>query len=55
MALTLADADRAIDAARAAGVVLQVGFNRRFAAGLARPPARCSTTAGWARRGCCAR
>jgi myo-inositol 2-dehydrogenase/D-chiro-inositol 1-dehydrogenase len=31
MALTLADADRAIDAARAAGVVLQVGFNRRFA------------------------
>jgi myo-inositol 2-dehydrogenase/D-chiro-inositol 1-dehydrogenase len=32
MALTLADADRAIEAARAAGVVLQVGFNRRFAA-----------------------
>jgi myo-inositol 2-dehydrogenase / D-chiro-inositol 1-dehydrogenase len=32
MALTLADADRAIDAARAGGVVLQVGFNRRFAA-----------------------
>ena len=32
MAVTLADADRAIDAARAAGVVLQVGFNRRFAA-----------------------
>ena len=31
MALTLADADRAIDAARASGVVLQVGFNRRFA------------------------
>ena len=31
MALTLADADRAIAAARAAGVVLQVGFNRRFA------------------------
>jgi myo-inositol 2-dehydrogenase / D-chiro-inositol 1-dehydrogenase len=30
MALTLPDADRAIDAARAAGVVLQVGFNRRF-------------------------
>jgi myo-inositol 2-dehydrogenase/D-chiro-inositol 1-dehydrogenase len=30
MALSLADADRAIDAARAAGVVLQVGFNRRF-------------------------
>ncbi|MEX5721550.1 Gfo/Idh/MocA family oxidoreductase [Geodermatophilus maliterrae] len=32
MAVTLADADRAVDAARAAGVVLQVGFNRRFAA-----------------------
>ena len=32
MALTLADADRAIGAARAAGVPLQVGFNRRFAA-----------------------
>jgi myo-inositol 2-dehydrogenase/D-chiro-inositol 1-dehydrogenase len=32
MAVTLPDADRAIDAARAAGVVLQVGFNRRFAA-----------------------
>jgi myo-inositol 2-dehydrogenase/D-chiro-inositol 1-dehydrogenase len=31
MALTLADADRAIAAVRAAGVVLQVGFNRRFA------------------------
>jgi myo-inositol 2-dehydrogenase/D-chiro-inositol 1-dehydrogenase len=31
MAVTLADADRAIDAARSAGVVLQVGFNRRFA------------------------
>src|SRR3954469_18587510 len=31
MALTLADADRAIDAVRASGVVLQVGFNRRFA------------------------
>ncbi|SFK38058.1 Gfo/Idh/MocA family oxidoreductase [Geodermatophilus ruber] len=31
MAATLADADRAIDAVRAAGVVLQVGFNRRFA------------------------
>ena len=30
-AVTLADADRAIDAARAAGVVLQVGFNRRYA------------------------
>jgi myo-inositol 2-dehydrogenase/D-chiro-inositol 1-dehydrogenase len=32
MAVTLADADRAIDAARTAGIVLQVGFNRRFAA-----------------------
>jgi len=31
MAITLADADRAIDAAHAAGVVLQVGFNRRYA------------------------
>ncbi|MCP9273456.1 Gfo/Idh/MocA family oxidoreductase [Mycolicibacterium arenosum] len=31
MALTLADADRAIAAARTAGVALQVGFNRRFA------------------------
>ena len=35
MALTLADADRAIDAARTAGVALQVGFNRRFADGFA--------------------
>lgn len=31
MALTLEDADRAISAADAAGVPLQVGFNRRFA------------------------
>ena len=31
MAVTLADADRAIAAAERAGVVLQVGFNRRFA------------------------
>lgn len=31
MAVTLAEADRAIEAARAGGVVLQVGFNRRFA------------------------
>ena len=30
MALSLADADRAIAAADAAGVPLQVGFNRRF-------------------------
>lgn len=28
MAVTLADADRAVAAAEAAGVVLQVGFNR---------------------------
>jgi myo-inositol 2-dehydrogenase/D-chiro-inositol 1-dehydrogenase len=33
MALTLADADRAIAAAQAAGVPLQVGFNRRFDTG----------------------
>ncbi|GAA2747223.1 Gfo/Idh/MocA family oxidoreductase [Terrabacter aerolatus] len=31
MAMTLSDADRAIDAARGAGIPLQVGFNRRFA------------------------
>lgn len=31
MALTIADADRAIDACRATGVALQIGFNRRFA------------------------
>ena len=31
MALTLSDADRAVEAARSAGVALQVGFNRRFA------------------------
>jgi myo-inositol 2-dehydrogenase / D-chiro-inositol 1-dehydrogenase len=35
MALTLADADRAIAAAQRAGVELQVGFNRRFDAGFA--------------------
>ena len=33
MALTLADADRAIAATQAAGVPLQVGFNRRFDTG----------------------
>lgn len=33
MALTLADADRVIAAARQAGVPLQVGFNRRYDAG----------------------
>jgi len=31
MAVTLADADRAITSAKDAGVALQVGFNRRFA------------------------
>jgi myo-inositol 2-dehydrogenase/D-chiro-inositol 1-dehydrogenase len=35
MALTIADANRAIAAARNAGVVLQVGFNRRFDLGWA--------------------
>ncbi|MFI0779501.1 Gfo/Idh/MocA family oxidoreductase [Streptomyces sp. NPDC021212] len=35
MAVTSADADRAIAAAEQAGVVLQVGFNRRFAPGFA--------------------
>src|SRR6478672_5043393 len=30
MALSLADADRALRAAEEAGVILQVGFNRRF-------------------------
>ncbi|MBD0322359.1 MAG: Gfo/Idh/MocA family oxidoreductase [Aldersonia sp.] len=35
MAIMLADADRAIAAAEAAGIVLQVGFNRRFAPGFA--------------------
>lgn len=35
MALTLADADRAIAAVQEAGTSLQVGFNRRFAAGFA--------------------
>ncbi|MDT7710789.1 MAG: myo-inositol 2-dehydrogenase / D-chiro-inositol 1-dehydrogenase [Pseudonocardiales bacterium] len=40
MAVTLADADRAIAAAAEAGVVLQVGFNRRFAPAFA--AARCA-------------
>jgi myo-inositol 2-dehydrogenase/D-chiro-inositol 1-dehydrogenase len=35
MAVTLEEADRAIAAAKAAGVVLQVGFNRRFDSGFA--------------------
>lgn len=40
MALTLEDADRAIAAAREAGVALQVGFNRRFATDFADMHAR---------------
>ena len=54
MALTLADADRAVAAAAAAGVPLQVGFNRRFAADFAaaRPSPR---RGGSARRSCCDR
>ena len=44
MAVTLADADRAIAAAAEAGVVLQVGFNRRFAPGFA--AARAALDAG---------
>ena len=40
MALTLDDADRAIEAARTAGVALQVGFNRRFADDFAAMQAR---------------
>jgi myo-inositol 2-dehydrogenase/D-chiro-inositol 1-dehydrogenase len=44
MAVTLADADRAIAAAEQAGVVLQVGFNRRFAPGFA--AARAAIDAG---------
>lgn len=40
MALTLEDADRAIGAARTAGVALQVGFNRRFATDFAAAHAR---------------
>lgn len=40
MALTLEDADRAIAAARDAGVALQVGFNRRFATDFADMHAR---------------
>ncbi|AFM18201.1 putative dehydrogenase [Mycolicibacterium chubuense NBB4] len=40
MALTLEDADRAIEAARTAGVALQVGFNRRFATDFAAMHAR---------------
>ncbi|MGU3437698.1 Gfo/Idh/MocA family oxidoreductase [Actinomycetes bacterium M1A6_2h] len=44
MAVTLADADRAIAAADDADVVLQVGFNRRFAPGFA--AARAAVDAG---------
>ena len=54
MALTLDDADRAIDAARTAGVALQVGFNRRFARDFA--DARQIDAGGAsARRNCCGR
>lgn len=44
MALSLPDADRAVAAAEQAGVVLQVGFNRRFAPGFA--AARAAVDAG---------
>jgi myo-inositol 2-dehydrogenase/D-chiro-inositol 1-dehydrogenase len=44
MAVTLADADRAFAAAEQAGVVLQVGFNRRFAPAFA--AARAAIDAG---------
>ena len=44
MAVTLEDADRAIAAAEQAGVVLQVGFNRRFAPAFA--AARAAVDAG---------
>ncbi|WP_344679628.1 Gfo/Idh/MocA family oxidoreductase [Saccharopolyspora taberi] len=40
MAVTLADAERAVGAAEEAGVVLQVGFNRRFAPGFVASRAR---------------
>lgn len=40
MASNLAEADRAVEAARAAGIALQVGFNRRFAADFADMQAR---------------
>ena len=44
IAHTIADADRSIAAADAAGIVLQVGFNRRFAPGFA--AARAAIDAG---------
>src|SRR6187455_2921699 len=44
MAVTLADADRAIAAAEQADIVLQVGFNRRFAPAFA--AARAAIDAG---------
>lgn len=44
MAVTLADADRAIAACEAAGVLLQVGFNRRFSSGFT--AARAAVDAG---------
>ena len=40
MAVTLADADRAIEAARAAGIVLQVGFNPGGSRPTGSPPGR---------------
>ena len=54
MALTLADADRAIAAAERAGVPLQVGFNRRFATDFAARTTR-SRPGRSGRRTCCAR
>lgn len=54
IALSLADADRAIDAVHAAGVVLQVGFNRRFAPDWQRPGC-CWTPVRSELRGCCGR
>ena len=45
-----ADVDRGIDAARAAGVALQVGFNRRFAADFAAAHQLVLATAGSAPR-----
>jgi len=53
MALTLADANRAIAAACRAGIALQVGFNRRYDAGSA-PLTTRSPPAPSARPNCCA-
>ncbi|MCW2675539.1 MAG: oxidoreductase domain protein [Modestobacter sp.] len=54
MAVSLADAARTIDAARASGVVPQVGSDRRFAADW-RAAAHCWTPGPWAPHGCCGR